>query len=98
MVDETNAIIEQLLKPKLQALGREIQLLQVSRGGVVKVIIKGGCSSCPTSDSLIENMVASTLQENISNIERIEISMQNVSNELINEGLKILRNGRSLSK
>ncbi len=91
MLDETNAIIEQILKPKLLALGRDIQLLQVNSDGVIKISIGGGCSTCPTADSLIEKMVVSNLQENIPNIKRVEISLQNVSDELINEGLKILR-------
>ena len=98
MIDQVDDVIEKVLKPRLQALGGEIELLGVSTDGDVRVGIKGRHGACPTSRAAVEDMVAVTIKENTPGVRRVAISVQAVSDELVQEGLRILRRGRSVTE
>jgi Fe-S cluster biogenesis protein NfuA len=93
VIDQVQGVIEKVLQPRLRDLGGEIELLGVSDDGEVRVSIRGRLGACPTSQAAVEDMVAETIKET-PGVRRVAITVQTVSDELVREGLRILRGGR----
>lgn len=98
MIDDIQDVIEKVLKPRLRALGGEIELSGVSADGDVRVCIKGRHGACPTSRTAAEDMVAAVIQESAPGVRGVAITVQTVSDELVREGLKILRQGWAVNE
>ncbi len=86
-------IIETEIRPRLQAHGGDIEVLEIGDGGTVRVRLIGKCATCPASQSTVENLVETVLREEIPWIAKVIVS-QSVSDELIGEASKFLRKGR----
>jgi Fe-S cluster biogenesis protein NfuA len=87
-------IIAGEIRPRLQSHGGDIELLEVTDDGVVRVRLMGACATCPASHSTVEDLIESVLREKVSGITEIMVA-QSVSDELIREALKMLRNSRA---
>ncbi|MGA2936158.1 MAG: NifU family protein [Syntrophobacteraceae bacterium] len=87
-------IIETEIRPQLQAHGGDIELLGVSDDGTVRVRLIGQCAACPASQSTVENLVETVLREKVPWITTITVT-QSVSDELIQDALRLLRKGVS---
>jgi Fe-S cluster biogenesis protein NfuA len=87
-------IIETEIRPQLQAHGGDIELLGVSDDGTVRVRLIGKCATCPASQSTVENLVETVLREKVPWITTITVT-QSVSDELIQDALRLLRKGMS---
>lgn len=61
-----------LIRPALQADGGDVELVDVSEDGVVKVALQGACRGCPMSQLTLANGVERVLKEQIPEIVRIE--------------------------
>lgn len=59
------------LRPRLQADGGDIELLEVDHG-VVKVKMKGACAGCPMSTMTLKMGVEQYLKKKIPEIARVE--------------------------
>lgn len=59
------------LRPRLQADGGDIELLEVDHG-VVKVKMKGACAGCPMSTMTLKMGVEQYLKKKIPEIIRVE--------------------------
>jgi Fe-S cluster biogenesis protein NfuA len=88
-------IISTEIRPKLQSHGGDIELLEVTDAGTVRVRLMGECATCPASHSTVENLIESVLTTKIPGITEIVVA-QSVSDELIREALKILRKTRAV--
>jgi Fe-S cluster biogenesis protein NfuA len=71
MKEKIERIIQDQIRPSLQADGGDIELLGVE-GNVVKVRLTGACGTCPMSQLTLKMGVESILKENIPEIERVE--------------------------
>lgn len=60
------------IRPFLQQDGGDIELVDVTDDGVVKVKLKGACGSCPMSQMTLKNGVERALKEEIPEIVRVE--------------------------
>lgn len=89
--DQVSDVIDQILQPKLNARDLKIRLLGIKSDGTVNVEIKGKFHDCPTYENSVRDTVVSTIQENVADVRQVTITEQAVSDELILEGLKILR-------
>jgi NifU-like protein len=58
------SVIDQDIRPKLQADGGNIELVDIDRDTVV-VRFLGMCSGCPSSQATLNNLVESTLKEKV---------------------------------
>ena len=69
----TNRVKETLeeLRPRLQADGGDIELLEVDQG-VVKVKLRGACAGCPMSTMTIKMGVEQYLKKKIPEVIRVE--------------------------
>ena len=84
------SIIAEEIRPQLQAHGGDIELLEVSDDGTVRVRLMGACAACPASHSTVENLIVAVLREKVPEITQIAVT-QSVSDELIRDALKFLK-------
>lgn len=69
------AKIEELLnvvRPALQADGGDVQLVEVSDDGVVKVKLTGACGGCPMSQITLKEGIERYMKEAYSDIKSVE--------------------------
>ncbi len=67
--------IEEALKqirPSLQADGGDIELVDVTDDGVVKVKLTGACGSCPMAQMTLSQSVERVLKERVPEVSRVE--------------------------
>lgn len=86
-------IITQKVLPALQKHKGGLELVEITPDGFVKVKLTGACSACPGAQQTLSDIVESALKEACPEIKGI-IPVHQVSDELINTALKILRKGQ----
>jgi Fe-S cluster biogenesis protein NfuA len=73
MKEKVRAVIDEI-RPQLQADGGDIELVEVTDDGVVRVRLQGACSGCPgaamTLKAVVENMLKSRVPE-VKGVERV---------------------------
>lgn len=60
------------LRVNLQADGGDVELVDVSDKGVVKVRLKGACACCPMSQMTLANFVEENIKKAIPSIKKVE--------------------------
>ncbi|MFH2012021.1 MAG: NifU family protein [Pseudomonadota bacterium] len=73
MKEKVEEVLNNQIRPSLQADGGDIQLVDVT-DGVVKVVLTGACGTCPMSQMTLKMGVEKTLKEKIPGIKEV-ISM-----------------------
>ena len=59
------------IRPMLQADGGDIELVSVSKDGVVKVKLTGACGCCPMSQMTLKNAVEQKLKKEVPGIKEV---------------------------
>lgn len=85
-------IITQKVLPVLQKHDGGIELVEVTPDGYVKVKLTGACSACPGAQQTVSEIVETALKEACPEIKGV-IPVHQVSDELINTALAMLRKG-----
>jgi len=65
MKEKVEKIVAEKIRPGLQADGGDIEIIDVSDDGVVKVKLKGACSGCPMAGMTLQYGVEATLRKEI---------------------------------
>jgi Fe-S cluster biogenesis protein NfuA len=60
------------IKPMLQRDGGDIELIEVTIDGVVKVKLTGACGSCPMSQMTLKMGVERLLKQDVPEIKSVE--------------------------
>ena len=60
------------IRPALQADGGDIELVEITDDGTVKVRLQGHCAGCPMSQMTLKNYVEAALKDNIPEIKAVE--------------------------
>ena len=60
------------LRPGLQADGGDIELVDVTDEGIVKVRLKGACAGCPMSQMTLANYVEQSLKKEVPEVKKVE--------------------------
>jgi Fe-S cluster biogenesis protein NfuA len=60
------------IRPYLQFDGGDIELLEVSDDGVVRVRLLGACGGCPFSQYTMQMSVEKRLKEEVPEVKRVE--------------------------
>jgi Fe-S cluster biogenesis protein NfuA len=71
MKDRVQQLIDQI-RPDLQADGGDIELVDVTEDGVVKVKLHGACHGCPGAAMTLKMGVERLLKKNIPEIKSVE--------------------------
>jgi Fe-S cluster biogenesis protein NfuA len=61
-----------LIRPTLQADGGNVELVEVTDDGVVKVRLTGACSGCPMSQMTLRSGVERIIREQVPEIKAVE--------------------------
>jgi len=69
--EEVQAVLDQI-RPALQADGGDVELVDVTEDGVVKVRLVGACAGCPMSQLTLSNGVERVLKQQIPAVSRVE--------------------------
>ncbi|MCX7784895.1 MAG: NifU family protein [candidate division WOR-3 bacterium] len=77
MTEETKEkikhLIENTIRPGLQADGGNIELVKILDNGVVQVRLHGACAQCPFSQMTLTLGVEKTLKDAIPEVARVEV-------------------------
>lgn len=60
------------IRPLLQADGGDVELVEVSADGVVKVRLSGACCGCPMAQMTLKEGIEKTLKESVPEVKRVE--------------------------
>jgi len=71
MREEVEKALE-IIRPALQADGGDIELVDITADGVVKVRLKGACGCCPMSTMTLKQGVERTLKDRIPEVKSVE--------------------------
>lgn len=61
----------QKIKPYLQADGGDVELVDVTHDGVVKVRLTGACGGCPMSDMTLKMGVERQIKKMVSGVKEV---------------------------
>ncbi len=60
------------IRPQLQADGGDIELVEVTEDGVVKVRLVGACSGCPGAQMTLQLGVERVVKERVPEVKSVE--------------------------
>ena len=81
------------IRPLLQRHGGDLELLEVSAEGLVKVRLIGSCATCPGAQQTLSELVEAALKEACPEVNGV-VAVTQVNQRLIDEALAILRKGQ----
>jgi Fe-S cluster biogenesis protein NfuA len=61
-----------LVRPQLQADGGDVELVDVTEDGIVKLKLTGACDGCPMASMTLRNGIERILKERISEVKAVE--------------------------
>jgi Fe-S cluster biogenesis protein NfuA len=70
MRDKVVAVLDKI-RPALQADGGDVELVEVTDDGVVKLKLTGACAGCPMSTITLKNGIERILREQIPEIKEV---------------------------
>ncbi|MEI8356121.1 MAG: NifU family protein [Deltaproteobacteria bacterium] len=70
MIEEVKKVLE-TIRPALQADGGDVELVEVTAEGVVKVKLVGACGHCPMSTITLKNGIEKTLMQKIPGVKEV---------------------------
>jgi len=59
------------IKPALQADGGDVELVEVTPEGVVKLRLKGACAGCPMSQMTLKMGIESQLKKEVPEVKEV---------------------------
>ncbi len=71
MKEKVQKVIDEI-RPNLQADGGDIELVDVTPDGIVKVRLRGACSGCPGAAMTLKMGVERVLKSRIPEVQRVE--------------------------
>lgn len=71
MKERVQAALDKI-RPALQADGGDVELVEITDDGVVKVALQGACRGCPMSQLTLANGVERVIKEEVPEVVRVE--------------------------
>lgn len=71
MKTEVQKIIDKI-RPSLQADGGDVELVEVTDDGIVKVKLLGACHGCPMSTMTVKNGIERTLKQHLDGVKEVQ--------------------------
>lgn len=93
-MDVLQKVIEDKIRPLLQSHNGDIELVEVTADGFVKVRLSGACAACLGAQQTLSEVVETALREACPEIKGV-VPVAQVDQELIDMALKILRRDRT---
>jgi Fe-S cluster biogenesis protein NfuA len=70
MKAEVETVLD-MVRPGLQADGGDVELVDVTEDGVVKVRLKGACGSCPMSTMTLKMGIERAVKERVPGVKEV---------------------------
>ncbi len=70
MVEEVKKVLD-MIRPALQNDGGDVELVDVSADGIVKVRLVGACGHCPMSTMTLKMGIEKTLKEKVPGVKEV---------------------------
>jgi len=70
MIEEVKKTLD-LIRPALQADGGDVELVEVTEDGVVKVRLTGACGHCPMSTMTLKMGIEKTLKQKVPGVKEV---------------------------
>ena len=70
MKEKVEAALEKI-RPSLQADGGNVELVEVTEDGIVKVKLVGSCSGCPMSQMTLKAGIERILKEEVPGVKEV---------------------------
>lgn len=70
MKERVEAALEKI-RPSLQADGGDVELVEVTTDGVVKVKLTGACAGCPMREMTLQMGIGRVLKEEVPEVKEI---------------------------
>ena len=71
MKEQVEAILKQI-RPSLQADGGDVELVEVTEEGTVKVRLRGACAGCAMSQMTLAFGIERVLKEKVPGVKKVE--------------------------
>jgi Fe-S cluster biogenesis protein NfuA len=71
MKEKVEAAIARI-RPMLQADGGNVELIDVTDDGIVKVRLQGACAGCPMSQMTLKNGIERIIKETVPGVKTVE--------------------------
>ncbi len=71
MRDRVEGVLKEI-RPALEAHGGDVELVEVSDDGVVKVRLTGACMGCPMGQMTLKMGIERILKEQIPEVQQVE--------------------------
>ena len=71
MEERIKAVLE-TIRPALQADGGDVELVDVTEDGVVKLRLTGACHGCPMSRVTLHHWIEKELRDNVPTVKGVE--------------------------
>lgn len=70
MLEDVQKVLD-MVRPHLQADGGDVELVEVTDDGVVKVKLVGACGHCPMSTMTLKMGIERALKENVAGVKEV---------------------------
>ena len=70
MKEQVETVLNKI-KPTLQADGGDVELVEVTEDGVIKVRLKGACGSCPMSQMTLKMGIERLIKKEIPSVKEV---------------------------
>jgi Fe-S cluster biogenesis protein NfuA len=70
MIEEVKKVLE-TIRPALQADGGDVELIEVTDDGIVKVRLTGACGHCPMSTMTLKMGIEKTLMQKVPGVKEV---------------------------
>jgi Fe-S cluster biogenesis protein NfuA len=61
-----------IIRPMLQRDGGDVELVEITDEGIVKVKLVGACGTCPMSTLTLKNGIEAKLKQEVSDVKAVE--------------------------
>jgi Fe-S cluster biogenesis protein NfuA len=70
MLEEVKRVLD-MIRPNLQADGGDVELVEITDDGVVKVKLVGACGHCPMSTMTLKMGIERTLMDQVPGVKEV---------------------------
>ena len=70
MIEEVKKVLD-MVRPALQADGGDVELVEVTDDGIVRVKLVGACGHCPMSTMTLKMGIERTLKEKVPGVKEV---------------------------
>ena len=91
--EEIRAVLDEKVRPLLRAHNGDIELVEIGKGGVVRLRLLGACAACMGAEQTVNDVIVAGIRESCPWVSDVRVET-GVSEDLIQEALRFLKRPR----